>query len=127
MYACMYHCIFIHVYSFYCLFIYAHTVPTTIPTGIRVVFRAKTSVIVKWNHLRAFDIEAIETFLITLKWPKSYALQNTYIYMQYDRLFHLQTEIQNLIPGTTYEMTITAINAEGSGPHSLPVMFTTKQ
>ena len=123
----MYHCIFIYIYSLLYLFIYAHTEPTTFPTGIRVVFRDKTSVIVKWERLQSFDIEAIETFLITLKMPRSYALQNIHIYEPYDRLIGPEVDIQRLIPGTIYQLTIAAVNGKGSGPNSLPVTFTTKQ
>lgn len=109
------------------LFIYAPTEPTTSPTGIRVALREKTSVIVRWDRLQSFDIEAIESFLITLKIFKTFALQGTHIYQQYDRLIGPEVDINGLTPGTTYELTIAAVNSEGSGPLSLPFMFTTKQ
>ena len=101
--------------------------PTTLPTGIRVKSRTKTSVIVKWRHLRSFEIEAIQTFLVTLHVVGKFALNNINISTPYERLTEPQVDIHNLIPGAAYELKIAAVNSEGTGPSSLPFIFTTKQ
>ena len=104
-----------------------HAEPTTRPTDISVKSSTKTSVIVKWRHLRAFKAEAIQTFIITLHVVGSYALNNMNISTPYERLSQPEVDIHNLIPGAAYELKIAAVNSEGTGPFSLPFIFITKR
>ena len=82
--------------------------------------------IVKWRHLRSFDAEAIQTFSITLHIVDNFALNNMNISTPYERSIEQEVDIHNLIPGAAYELKIAAVNSEGTGPFSLPFIFTTK-
>ena len=122
-------------YSLVCLTFCADSEPTVIPTGIRVKPKTKTSVIVKWDNLPCFKTERIEMFLIVLKLavnpfedlPEGIDLDSRHIYKTYDKLTETEVQVCYLLPRTAYELKIAAVNAEGMGPLSSPVIFLTKK
>ena len=117
---------YMYIFKFVYFLFHLHTEPTTIPTGIRLKSLKKTSVIVKWDNSPSFENEAVETFLITLKILNRFAVGDTFIHKQFERLTTPKVHIGQLIPNTVYELRIAAVNGEGTGPSSSPVTFTTK-
>lgn len=100
-----------------------HTGPRLVPTGLRVRSK-RTSATVYWKPLQRCAANAdIIGYDIFLENCIRGSLTTIHVMGARTRSYMLH----RLMPATEYRLKIAAVNSEGSGPYSLPMVFTTEE
>ena len=97
--------------------------PISFPNGLRIKSKKRTSAVANWRPLpRCIANADISGYEISIENRSLGSVKRIFVPDISSRSYRLGP----LTPATEYQLTIAAVNSEGAGPSSPPVVFTTK-